>query len=98
MKLRLSALAVASEGVKPWMHEVNHSPLVYKNGFVRWEKELLNNKPISGIVKEFPPDEQKILHQFKVLSLLLYPLIVQITWHGFVGIDSSQEERLWNKN
>lgn len=70
----------------------------YVDGFTRWEKELSEGRPVSGLVKSFPKSEQEVLYSQNVLSILVLPVQLGEEWYGFIGFDDIGEEREWSKN
>ncbi|MFC1744641.1 PAS domain S-box protein [Candidatus Riflebacteria bacterium] len=87
---------VCAHGVKTQIDnpELMHFP--YKNGFERWQKFLSLGEPVGGLVEKFPEYEQSILSQQDILSILVLPIIVNKSWHGFIGFDDTKSKRPWS--
>ncbi|MBD3376743.1 PAS domain S-box protein [candidate division KSB1 bacterium] len=88
-----------------YLHQVVHShetPLtqlpnsIYKKVLPRWQRLMSNNKPIAGPVKDFPEKERVLLQKENISSILLLPIFVESHWHGFIGFDEIEAERIWN--
>ncbi|PTL84862.1 PAS domain S-box protein [Vitiosangium sp. GDMCC 1.1324] len=60
-------------------------------------ERLSRGQVLSGLVKNFPPEEREILESQNILSLLALPLWVHGTLAGFIGFDNCAEEREWDK-
>ena len=62
-------------------------------------KPLLNNKIYSAII----PNIENIslrnkLMEVDVMSLILFPIFVRNKFHGFLGFDDTQHERIWSED
>ncbi len=89
---------VCAEGVpaeidNPELQHVPYNPL-----FKRWYDSLSQNKPIYGLVKDFPESEKEILESQNILSILVLPIFVESTFYGFIGFDEISSEKEWDKN
>ena len=73
--------------------------LLYQaSGLERWYTALSNGQTISGIVKEFPVSEQRLLNLYGVKSLLLVPLRLDNQFWGYLGFADCSRERQWSKH
>ena len=71
--------------------------LPYNQGFSRWLDNLSRRRHVAGPVEDFPPQEQDILGEQGILSLLVLPVWAQGRWLGFVGLDETKAARRWTK-
>ncbi len=89
---------VCALGITPEIDNPELQFYPYKNGFLRWQKELSKGKSIVGLVRSFPDSEQEMLIQQGILSILALPFFVGGEWHGLVGFDDTEREREWGEN
>lgn len=64
--------------------------------FPRWSMQLCQGLPLYGNLETFPADEQRVLSQQHISSILLVPIFVERTWWGFIEFDVCQGERSWS--
>lgn len=89
---------VCAKGVKPEIDNPLLKHLPYKEGFMRWQRNLSKGKPIRGLIKNFPESERTALEAQGILSILVLPIWVEDEWFGFIGFDDVlSEERVWDK-
>ena len=62
----------------------------------RWYERLSSDQMISGLVRDFPPDEQEILSSPSVLSILVAPIWCGDHFWGFMGFDNCHSEQVWS--
>ena len=88
---------VCAPGVKPEIDnpDLQHFPLA--RGFERWERELRADRPIAGLVAQFPESERSVLAAQDILSILVIPLWVEDRWYGFIGFDDTSTPRRWRE-
>lgn len=67
-----------------------------KSGFKRWVDTLKNDKPLYGLVKNFPEKEKEILSAQNILSIAVLPIFIHNKWWGFIGFDECTYEREWS--
>ncbi|MBD2447843.1 EAL domain-containing protein [Nostoc sp. FACHB-152] len=72
--------------------------LYQSSALARWYASLSNGQSISGSIKEFPADEQKLLARDSIQSLLLVPLRLDDEFWGFLGLADCSEQRLWSRH
>ncbi len=65
-------------------------------GFERWENSFRKEKPIHGLIKDFPENEQPILLSQNIKSLITVPIFVNTNLWGFIGFDDCENERIWS--
>lgn len=68
-----------------------------ESGFKRWVDVLKNDRPIHGLVKDFPEKEKEILSQQNILSIAVLPIFIHNRWWGFIGFDECTKERVWTE-
>ncbi len=76
-----------------WQNQIYQS-----SGLERWYAVLSSGKPIQGLTREFPPDEQKLLSRDRIKSLLLVPLRLEENFWGYLGLVDCFTERLWSQH
>lgn len=64
----------------------------------RWYTTLTKGNAISGITRDMPPEEQLLLRQDQVLSILVVPVFIGQRFWGCIGFDDCHHEREWSKN
>lgn len=67
----------------------------YENGYGRWLTELLAGHEISGLLLDFPVEEQPMLIAQEIRSLMVVPIFAGDELTGFMGFDSCHEDRVW---
>ena len=68
-----------------------------KSGFKRWIDVLKNDKPLHGLIKDFPKKEQELLSQQNIQSIAVLPIFIHNKWWGFIGFDECTRERIWSE-
>jgi PAS domain S-box-containing protein len=86
----------AGEGIHPEINNPALQNLSFDKLFPRWFKHLSINKPIEGIVKDFPETERFILEPQEIISILVVPINVDGKFWGFVGFDNCTIEYKWS--
>ena len=76
--------------------DLQNLPLV-KSGFKRWVDVLKNDKPIHGLIKDFPQKEREALSRQNILSIAVLPIFIHNRWWGFIGFDECTKERVWSE-
>lgn len=66
-------------------------------GFARWEASFLENRPVVGLVRDFPASEQAFLAEQDILSIAVVPIFVEGGLWGFIGFDDCVQERAWSE-
>jgi signal transduction histidine kinase/DNA-binding NarL/FixJ family response regulator/HPt (histidine-containing phosphotransfer) domain-containing protein len=60
-----------------------------------WYKKLSAGKCINSIVRELEREEQDLLREYRVLSILLVPLVIEGRFWGFTSFDDCEKERVF---
>ncbi len=63
--------------------------------FPKWYSRLSSNKPINGLVKDFPSNIKSRIEPTGAVSLLMIPIMIDDRFWGVIGFDECQIERLW---
>ncbi len=63
----------------------------------RWIKELASNKIITGLISDIPKNEQKILQEKDVKSILIVPIFCAGAWWGYIGFNDCVTDRIWSE-
>jgi len=86
------------KGIKSQINnpDLQNFPFI-SSGFKRWVDTLKNDKPIHGLVKDFPPAERELLSIQNILSIAVLPIFIHNRWWGFIGFDQCDQEREWNE-
>lgn len=71
--------------------------LPYSRGYSRWYDLLSRGEPVMGPVEEFPPEEQPLLLEQDIVTLLVVPIQVFGTFWGFMGFDECHRHRDWTE-
>jgi diguanylate cyclase (GGDEF)-like protein len=86
----------AAPGVKPQIDNPALKHMALRDtGFKRWDDKLSHSQPITGLVRDFPESERRLLEEQEVLSLAILPIFVENQWWGFIGFDDCTHERQW---
>jgi diguanylate cyclase (GGDEF)-like protein len=67
-------------------------------GLERWYKMFSMGQMISGITQDFPIEEQYVLNQFNIQSILLVPLLLEEDFWGYLGLADCHSPRHWSKH
>ncbi len=65
--------------------------LPYEGTFSRWEKTLRSGRPIFGSVKDFPPEEQRLLEAQHIAAVAVFPITKGTEWIGFIAFERCDE-------
>ncbi len=87
---------VCSSGTQPEIHNPEFQNIPYTNR-ERWKELFLQDKPVFGLIKDFPEKERDILGTRNVLSMLALPVFVEGDWYGFIGFDDTDNPRQWKE-
>ncbi|MCX6050091.1 MAG: response regulator, partial [Chloroflexi bacterium] len=87
-----------------WMRPSMPAPFInatrqnmpYGDEFERWRRTLAQGKPIEGLVRTLPTEEQAWLKSQGILSILATPILSDGQFWGFIGFDDCQTERVWS--
>jgi PAS domain S-box-containing protein len=84
-------------GVEPQIDNPDLQNIPYTEiGLIRWYEVMSANKPIVGLVKDFPECEKAILCPQDILAIVVVPIWIEDKFWGFVGFDECHYERQWS--
>ncbi len=72
--------------------------LIYQEIIPRWYQTLSQEKPIVGLIKNFPQGERELLEPQGILSIIVVPIFIRDYFWGFAGFDGCHQERIWNES
>ncbi|OQB38423.1 MAG: Sensory/regulatory protein RpfC [Candidatus Latescibacteria bacterium ADurb.Bin168] len=73
--------------------------LPHEGVFSRWEKTLKRGEPIHGLVRDFPPEEQRLLEAQRIASIAVFPITKGTEWAGFIAFERCDEPpRPWTES
>lgn len=94
LALRLVASA-RRQGQQQPLGPAEHTPI--HPALSRWHQDLSHGLMVAGPVRLLPADEQPILYQQGVRSVLIIPLRVRDTTIGLLRVDHHTDEHLWTR-
>ena len=65
-----------------------------KQNLMRWRTALERGEPVNGNLDQYDRAKQKLLHSFRIDSLLILPIFVGSDWWGFLGIGNTARQAL----
>lgn len=71
--------------------------LSYEKNFPNWYQHLLQNKYITGLVRDFPEAERKLFEDEDIKSIIIFPIFHENYFWGFIGMDDCGSERQWSE-
>jgi PAS domain S-box-containing protein len=87
----------AAPGIRPQIDKpVLHDFPWRTGGFARWADTLATGSAVSGLVKDFPPEERYAFEAAGIQSIAIAPIFVEQEWWGVVGFDDCLTERHWS--
>ncbi len=84
-------------GISPQIGDSGLKDCPFERSLPSWHAALAAKEIISGLVKDFPPNERSILEPFGIVSLLAVPITVNGEHWGFISFDDCRQERSWSK-
>lgn len=69
-----------------------------QHGLMRWYRIFQAGQAIRGTVASLPVEEQTLLEQDNIRSLLMVPIFIDQDLWGYIGFDACREARQWNSN
>lgn len=91
------AVEVCADGITP--NSYNQTDTLFSYSQVPWwRQQLSSNNIINANPQDLPKEEQAILFNQNVKSVLAIPIMVDNNWYGYVGFSNIREKRSWNKN
>jgi len=65
-----------------------------KHHLQRWKNQLRKGRCVNGDLSRYDQAKQKLLHAFKIDTLLMLPIFVNRQWWGFLGIGNNRRQPL----
>lgn len=85
------------EGVSAQLENPELIGADFENLLPRWNRVLPEGGEISGAVRTFPEEEQRVLLPQGIKSLLVVPVFEHREFRGFIGFDNCREEVEWSE-
>ncbi len=87
------------EGVAPSITQAHWQNQPYSTfSKVGWYQALSSGYPVSNITADLPTQEQAILNQDGIKSILMVPIQVDAQFWGYIGFDQCRVDRIWSNN
>ncbi|QQE65388.1 hypothetical protein GFS31_20760 [Leptolyngbya sp. BL0902] len=84
-------------GIAPTITQPHWQDQAYETlGVQRWYEAFAANRPIAGLVRHFPAQEQTLLYRDDILSILMVPIFIDQDLWGYIGFDACREEWEWS--
>jgi diguanylate cyclase (GGDEF)-like protein/PAS domain S-box-containing protein len=77
------------------LSELDFQDLPYEDCLPSWPQMLTEGKVITGRVMEFPEPESSMLQSLGIASVLVFPLLVNHEFWGFIGFNHQKIDRDW---
>jgi len=87
-----------AEGITPQIDNPELQYMPYSTSFPRWYNLLSAGKTVSGLTKDFPDLERRILESEDILSIIVAPIFVRDHLWGMVGFDDCTVGIDWSLN
>ncbi|MCU0287804.1 MAG: PAS domain S-box protein, partial [Acidobacteria bacterium] len=69
----------------------------YHHNYARWEEILSQGESFSGLVKNFPAEEQALVSNLALNSILILPIMIKGNWNGFISFADLRDYPVWSK-
>ena len=76
------------------IHQLKH--ISYTHYLPGWYDILKKDKPIAGLVKNFPEPNRSFFADYQVLSILIVPIHFKGKFWGFIGLDDCHRQHQWS--
>jgi diguanylate cyclase (GGDEF)-like protein len=87
------------EGIAPSITQSHWQNQPYSTfSKIGWYQALSSGYPVSNITTDLPTQEQSILNQDGIKSILMVPIQVDAHFWGYIGFDQCQMARIWSNN
>jgi PAS domain S-box-containing protein len=87
-----------AKGIVPQIDNQELQKMPYSSNFPRWYNLLSAGKTVSGLSKDFPENERKILESEDIISIIAAPIFVNDQLWGMVGFDDCSIGIEWSTN
>ncbi len=82
-------------GIQSFKDDPSMQKLYYDSVMPNWRRLLNQGEMISGIPADFPAEEQRFLAAQGIHSILIFPLLDNGSFSGFLAFDECLEPRQW---
>jgi len=65
-----------------------------KHNLMRWKNALQRGESVNGNLHQYDSAKQRLLHTFKIDTLLILPIFVGTEWWGFLGVGNTARQTL----
>ena len=96
-KLHCKPLYEWPQGLESYQEEKIAQDIPYAEIIPRWEIKFSKGECINEIVCDMPIEEQELLKQQKIVSILAVPVFINDQFWGFAGFDDCCNERLFTE-
>lgn len=87
-----------ADGIVPQINNPDLLNIPWKDtGMHRWQTTFAKEKPLFGLVRNFPLSERRMLELQGIKSIAVVPIFTGNEWWGFIGFDDCLHERVWSK-
>ena len=87
-----------ANGITPQIDNSELQNMPYSTSFPRWYNLLSSGETVSGLSKNFPDLERKILESEDIISIIVAPIFVRKKLWGMVGFDDCTKGMDWTSN
>lgn len=84
------------DGVEPQIDNPDLQDIPMKPYYGRWVDNLQQNRPVVGLIREFPVSEQDLLEAQGIKSLLILPILENGQVIAMAGFDDTATDRIWD--
>jgi PAS domain S-box-containing protein len=85
-------------GIIPQIENPELQNMPFSSNFPRWYNLLSSGQTVSGLSKNFPERERRILESEDIISIILAPIFVRKKLWGMVGFDDCTKGIEWTSN
>jgi len=83
-------------GVSPQIDDPTLQNFPLDDIFPEWRSPLQQGEVVNRLAAEYTPAESKILAPQGILAILIFPLLVNQEFWGFIGFDNCHASRRWD--
>lgn len=87
-----------ADGIIPQIDNPELQNMPYSTSFPRWYDLLSSGQTVSGLSKNFPDLERRILESEDIISIIVAPIFVRKKLWGMVGFDDCSIGMDWTSN
>ena len=83
-------------GITPPMNDLDLQNVPYEGPMHRWQQVLSRGEMIQGVLADFSQQERELLEPQGIQSILVFPLIVQDQFWGFIEVANCTAPQPWD--